>query len=321
MLEILAITFPIYAAILVGFVATRTGVFDKPAMRAFGVFVVKLALPALLFRAVSQRQVGEILNGSYLLAYAAGSLLVAAAGYGWSRRVAGLGPTTSVLYAMGMSCSNSGFIGYPILLITLPAVAGVALALNVIVENVVMIPLLLALVERGRGEGWPWYRLAGQSIARLAANPIIIGVAAGLAVSLLGWKLPAPVERTVNLFAMASSAVSLIVIGGTLAGLPLAGLGRSIRRVLPITAGKLIVHPLAVLAAIHALPLLGMAAFDSSLRMAAVLLAAMPMMSIYPILAQAYGQEDFAATALLATTIASFFTLSGVLWIFKHFPF
>jgi malonate transporter len=315
MLEILAITSPIFITILIGFSATRLGLFDKAAMRVFGMFVVKLALPALLFRALAQRQLGEILNASYLLAYAGGSLLVIALGYAWYRRVAGFGPTVAAFRVMGMSCSNSSFIGYPILLLLLPQVAGVALALNVLVENVLVIPLMLALAERGRGAGGPWYRLVGQSLARLAANPIIIAVAAGLAASLVGWNMPAPVERTVTLFAMSSSALSLFVIGGSLVGLPIGGLGR---QAIPVAAVKLLVHPLAVLGGVVALPLLGLPALDPALRTAAVLMAAMPMMSIYPILAQAYGEEDFAAAALLVTTVASFFTLSCLLWVLQH---
>ncbi|MET0962416.1 MAG: AEC family transporter [Noviherbaspirillum sp.] len=317
MLDILAITSPIYLAILLGFICTRMGVFAKADMRVLGTFVVKLALPALVFNALAQRQIGDILNASYMLAYLGASLVVIGLGYAWGRCVARQGPVTSAFYAMGMMSSNSSFIGYPILLLTLPAVAGVALALNLIVENVIMIPLLLALAERGRGQGGAWYRQVGQSLARLAANPIIIAVAAGLVVSLLQLKLPAPIERTVSLFAMASSALSLFFIGGALVGLPIGGL---VRRALPITFGKLIVHPLLVLAAVLALPVLGLPALDPSLRMAAVLMAAMPMMSIYPILAQTYGQEDFAATALLLTTVASFFTLSGTLWLLQHVP-
>jgi malonate transporter len=317
MLDILSITFPIYAVILFGFVATRMGVFAKADMRVFGTFVIRFALPALVFKALALRPLGEILNVGYMLAYAAGSLAMVGIGYFVSRRLAHQGPTTSTVYVMGISCSNSAFVGYPILLLTFAPVAGVALALNMIVENVLMLPLLLTLAERGRGEGGRWYRLVGQSLARLASNPIIIGVVAGLAASLLGWKMPAPVERTVNLFAMASSGLSLFVIGGALVGLPIGGLGR---RAAPIVVGKLILHPLAVLAAALALPAVGLPALDPELQLAAVMLAAMPMMSIYPILAQAYGHEDFAATALLLTTVASFFTLSGMLWIFQHIP-
>jgi predicted permease len=317
MLDILALTFPIYAVILVGFLATRMEVFAKGDMRVFGTFVVRFALPALVFRALAQRSLGEILNPGYLFAYAAGSLAMVGLGYAISRGLARQSPLTSSVYVMGISCSNSAYIGYPIVLLTLAPVAGVALALNMVVENVIMLPLLISLAERGRGKGGPWYRVLGASLVRLARNPIIIAVFAGLAASLLGVKLPAPVDRAIDLFAVASSGLSLFVIGGSLVGLPLGGLGR---RAAPIAAAKLILHPLAVLLATLAVPVLGMPALDPELQLAAVLLAAMPMMSIYPILAQAYGQEDFAATALLLTTVASFFTLSGLLWIFQHIP-
>ena len=315
MLDILAITGPIYITILIGYLTTRQGIFAKSDMRVFGKYVINLALPALLFNALSQRQIGEILNLSYVVAYLAGSLIVLGLGWLWCRRWAHLNPTTSTFYVMGMSCSNSGFVGYPILLLTFAPVAGVALALNMIIENFVMIPLLLALAEHERNAAGHWYHVVGRSLARLATNPLIIGLVAGTLVSLLGWKLPELLARTVNLFALSSSAISLLVIGGTLVGLPMQGM---VRQITPIAVGKLLVHPLAVFLAISALPLLGLTPMDASLRTGAVLMAAMPMMGIYPILAQAYGQEDFSAAALLVTTVLSFFTLSGLLWVLRQ---
>jgi malonate transporter and related proteins len=317
MLDVLAITGPIYVAILLGFVTTRLGLFSKADMRVFGKFVVNLALPALLFNALSQRRIGEILNGSYLFAYLAGSLAALGVGYFWCRRVARLSPTTSTIYVMGMTCSNSGFVGYPILLLTLASAAGVALALNMMVENLVMIPLLLALAERGRGDAGHWHTALGQALARLAANPMIIGLASGFAFSLLGWTLPEPVARAVNLFAMSSSAISLFVIGGALVGLPMRGMSRE---VVPIAVGKLLLHPIAVLLAVLALPVLGLPALDPTLRTAAVVMAAVPMLGIYPILAQAYDHEGSSAAAMLVTTVASFFTLSGLLWVLTKVP-
>jgi len=133
-------------------------------------------------------------------------------------------------------------------------------------------------------------------------------------VSLSGWKLPAPLVQTVALFANASGALSLFVIGGALVGLPLAGMGQ---RVLPIVLGKLLLHPLLVWGGLAVLAAVGMPPLDPALRTAAVLMAAMPMMGIYPTLAQAYGQEDFAAAATLLATVASFFTISGLLWVMR----
>jgi len=312
MLDVIAITGPIGIAILIGFATTRAGLFERADMRVLGTFVFNLALPALLFNALSQRRLGEILNGGYLLAYLAGSLAVLGIGYFACRRGGRLGPTASAMCAMGMTCANSGFVGYPILLLTIAPVAGVVLALNMIVENLVLIPLLLALAERGKGGSAHWLQEAGKSIARLAANPLILAMAAGIAVSAMGWRLPAPVARVVDLFALSSSAVSLFAIGGMLVGLPLRGTGSA---VVAIAAGKLLLHPLAVLLAVHALPHLGAPALEPSLRWAAVLSAAVPMMGIYPIIAQRYGQEDVGAAAMLVTTVASFFTLSALLWL------
>ena len=76
LLSILAITGPIYIVIALGFLAGRSGLFSRADMRVLGKFVVNFALPALLFTALSQRHVADILNGRYLAAYALGSLAV-----------------------------------------------------------------------------------------------------------------------------------------------------------------------------------------------------------------------------------------------------
>jgi malonate transporter and related proteins len=53
---------------------------------------------------------------------------------------------------------------------------------------------------------------------------------------------------------------------------------------------------------------------DPQLRTAVLLTTAMPIMGIYTILSQRHGHEGVSAAALLATTAASFLTLSGLLW-------
>ncbi len=85
--------------------------------------------------------------------------------------------------------------------------------------------------------------------------------------------------------------------------------------------GKLLLHPLAVLAPVLLLlPWLGWAAVQGDLRSAAVPSAAMPMLGIYSLLAQRHGHEGFTAAALLATTVASFFSISAIPWLMRHTP-
>jgi len=313
--DILGITGPIYLAIFLGYATVRWGLFSATDMRAFGKFVLNLALPAMLFNALAQRPIVDILNAGYALAYLGGSLLVIGIGWFGYRRVARRSPVDSAVRVMGMACSNSGFVGFPILLLTVAPVAGVALALNMVVENVLVIPLLLALAERG--QAGHWLQVVGQSLARLVRNPLIIGLAAGLVVSVSGWHLPSPLARTIDLFAMASGALSLFVIGGALFGLPMRGM---VRQVAPIVVGKLVLLPLAVFLAVQALPVLGLPALDPALRQAAILLAAMPMMGIYPILSMQYGMQALAASALLVATAASFFTINLLLWLLRYLP-
>ena len=317
MLEILAITGPIYITIILGFVTTRLGLFNPADMRVLGKFVINLALPALLFNALAQRPLAEILNGPYLLVYAAGSLLASGLGWLWARRAAGQDGTASAYYAMGMACPNSGFVGYPIGLLTLGPVAGVLLGLNMIVENLLLIPLLVAVAESGLGHGSAWHQVLRQSLRSLLRNPMVQGLLAGLLVSLMGWKLPAPVGRTVTLFAQASGALSLFVIGGALVGLKTQGLRRQVAQ---IAVGKLLLHPLAVLGVLLALEAAGLVAMAPQQRIGVVLTAAMPMLGIYPILAHKHGHEGLAAAALLGTTAASFVSISGLLWLFQQVP-
>ena len=117
--------------------------FTSQEVQTLGKFVVNFALPALILRAVSTQPIGEFANVGYFGAVLIGSLVVFWSGYYWSRRAAGESASASAFSAMGMSCANSGFVGFPVLLIALPDVASKALALNMIIENLVMIPTVL----------------------------------------------------------------------------------------------------------------------------------------------------------------------------------
>ena len=312
-IEILGITGPIYLAIALGYLVTQRGLFTRADMQVFGKFTIQLALPALLFNALSRRSVGEILNWQYLAAYAVATLAVVLGGLFWTRRVQGQPLSLASVVTMGMACSNSGFVGYPVVLLTLGGtVAGVSLALNMVVENLLIIPLLLA-VAGSEGAPGQWRQALVQTFKGLVGNPMIWGIVSGFVVSLLGLQMPEPVSRTINLFSAASGALSLFVIGGSLVGLKPEGLKGAIAQ---IALGKLLVHPLVMLVVL--LWLIPIA--DPALRTAALLTCAMPMMGIYTILAQRFGHGAISAAAMLVSTVLSFFSLSGLLWLLRHYP-
>ena len=74
--------------------------------------------------------------------------------------------------------------------------------------------------------------------------------------------------------------------------------------------GKLLLHLIAVFAIFYLLPF-----DDVKLKQAATINAAMPMMSIYPIFGQRYYMEGICAAALVITTVASFLSISLLIWL------
>ncbi len=307
MLDVLSITLPIFILIALGYVATRFGATSAADVRALGGFVLRFALPALIFKSLAQRPFAEIANGDYLLVYALGSLAAFAVAFAWARAWRPGDLAADAYQALGSSSSNSGFVGYPIALLVVGPPAAVALALCMAVENVIVIPLALTLAESAGHRGKSAPAIFAHILGRLARNPLIIGIALGAAASLSGIKLPTPIFRSVDMLALASGALALFTVGGSLVGLRLGGVVVDAARVV---VGKLALHPLAVFAALTLTPHL-----DPQLRKAMLIYASAPMLGIYPLLGRSYGQEHIGAAALMAATALSFFTVSGLLLI------
>ncbi|RMH83917.1 AEC family transporter [Pseudomonas sp. AOB-7] len=305
MLTVLGITAPIFILIGLGFLSVRGGLLSREQMRGLGVLVINFALPALLLKALTERRLDEVLNWPYLTAYALASLSLFAAGFAVARWWRGQGQSASAILAMGMSVSNSGFIGYPIAVMVLGQTAAVAMALGMLVENLLLIPLALALAEAGAQRGNGGWALLRETGLRLARNPLILAIGLGLLLSLLQIRLPAVPLKVVDMLASASAPVALFVIGGSLYGLKTRGMAADVTQA---ALGKLILHPLALLVAFLLLP-----GVEPQLMVAGLLFASAPMMSIYPILGQRFGLEERCAAALVAATVLAFFSISGLL--------
>lgn len=304
MLEILTITTPIFLLIGLGFLAARSGLMRPEQVRGIGSFVINFALPALMLNALATRPIAEVLNGGYLLAYGGASLAVFALGFAVSRWLRRDSPSGSALSALGMSGSNSGFIGYPVAAMLIGPLAALPMALCMLVECLLVIPLTLILAESER-QGGSAGKLALEIARRLAHNRLLIAILGGLSLSALGVQLPLIILRPIEMLAQAAAPAALFVIGATLYGLRPGGMFAEVAQV---TLGKLVLHPLAVAFAFSLVP-----DVDPQLRIAALLFAAAPMFSVYPLLGQPYGLEQRCAATLVVATALSFLSLSTTL--------
>lgn len=148
MLDILSITAPIFILIGLGYVSVMTRLISRETTRGMGVFVITIALPALIVRGMANKPLADSMDMDFLVAYGLASLLLFAAGLlGW-RRLRGAGMAESSLAGLGMSSANSGFIGMSICAMVLGTEpAARAVAMTILVESMIVIPLAMAIAD------------------------------------------------------------------------------------------------------------------------------------------------------------------------------
>ncbi|TDO98088.1 AEC family transporter [Marinomonas balearica] len=303
---ILTITAPIFFLIFLGYLAVRVKVIPNEALTGMSRLVLYIALPALVFTKLSTTDLASIVDVQYITAYAFGGLASFLITVVLARVILKSNYSDAGVYGMGASMSNSAFIGFPILIQFFDHVPTQAFAMALMVENIILLPVLLTFIESMRGGATKQGLQTLITIAkRVMSNPVICSVFLGVLFSALNLSLPSFMQIGLDMLAQASAPVALIVIGGSLVGISLKG---SVNAISLVVCSKLLVYPLAVF-----LVLLSMPDLSEELKISALIFAAMPMFSTYPIVCGKYGMRSFCSSTLLLTTLVSFFTLSILL--------
>jgi len=183
--------------------------------------------------------------------------------------------------------------------------AAVLLALNMLIENLLVIPAALILAEMGNHQGASVWKTVRQTTLSLIKNPVLLGLLIGICLAVSGIKIPVPLFKAIDMLAEAAGPAALFVIGGALFGLQVKSMASDVAQ---IAIGKLLIHPLAIFIAFYFVP-----GIDPLYIAGALLFAAAPMISIYPLFGQRYGLGGVSAAAMLVATVASFFTLSLII--------
>ncbi|WP_107928295.1 AEC family transporter [Neisseria animaloris] len=307
MFSILTITAPVFIIMGMGYFAMRFNFFTPVQINGMGKFIIHIGMPMLVFSAIATRPIAEVLNPAYMYGYALASLLAFTAGWLLSLK-RGHDKVLAVLNGVGTGMSNTGFIGYPLLLMAIGAPAGVFFAMNALIENVLVVPLMFILIDFAKSDNAHIGRTLWQIFKNLMKNPIFIGLLIALVFAVGGIPVPAVLEKVSSMLASAASPLALFVIGAGLYGLEIRG---SLKDIAVVTAGKLLMFPLLV---VFCLWLFGA---DRDTVFTGALLASAPMASMYALFGHKYGFERQTAAAALFTTIVSFFSVSLVLLLWR----
>lgn len=308
MTDVLSITAPIFIIIGFGYLAVKSALMPQEAMPLLGRFVLYFTLPALIFGTLSKMRVNEVIQPDFLAIYAIGSVSALLGGIILNRLIFKVGLSEASVRSMGMSASNSAFIGYPVLLQVFGSAPTQPFTMALMVENILILPLALILIEYGSRDtasGESMLRVWQRIFGRILRSPLIIAITAGLVWASLQLPTPAALDRSLEMLAMASVGTALFVIGGSLVG---TRVNDSLGSISLVATGKLLLHPLLML-----LLVMIWRDFDPQLEQAVILAAAMPMLSVFPIIGGHYGYGRQCAGMLLVTTALSFITLTLIL--------
>lgn len=298
------IVLPVFALIVAGWLTQRLGVLGPHATVELNRFVVYLALPALLFEVVANAHWRDLWQPGFIVAYGIACAVTFALAF--VPRLRGPQPLANgTIDGLGASYSNTGYLGFPLVLAALGTAAAPLLATATIITACVMFAIAIILIEVGQQDSTRWPQLVKRVGRSLIGNPLVIAPLLGAIFPLSGLEVPTPFGTFVKLLAGAASPCALVALG-----LFLAGRRKTVRGgwgiVALLVVLKLIVQPAVTWA-------IARFAFDLAPlpTHTAVLIAALPTGTGPFMLAEFYRRDaDITAKAILVSTTLSILTIS-----------
>lgn len=294
---------PIALLVGAGLLARATGVLREGDARVLNVYVYWFALPALFVANISEMGI-ERGNARFVVACVL-PVLGAAAVLAALSQVFGLARRTFVLLAVSTVFGSLAFFGIPFVMFAFPGAEAERLAaLAAASISLAAVAVTISLLEYARLES-PGL-LAGARVvgSRLARNPLVLSIAAGVALSASGARLPPPIERPLHMLGTTTATVSFFMLGAFLYGRRYVNLGAAAGLALL----RLVLLPLGALAVAD---LAGLAGLE---RTTAVLMNGMPVAVSLLVLSERYDfHPETIASLVLLSSIGGAITLN--LWL------
>lgn len=305
---------PVFGIVLVGYLAGHFNVLGIESAAALNRFVYFFALPSLLFVFTARAPIDKILNWPFIAAFASGALVTCAISVLAGRLWFGHQASMLAVQALTAVFANTAYMGIPLFLTAFGPEGALPAIIATVVASTLVIGGTIAVLEAGRAIGPSPWQVVVQVAGTLVRNPLLAAPFLGIAVSLLGFRLPKSIGNLFDLLAASAGPAALFALGLSLVGRTLRG---NIGEVGWLAVLKLVVHP-----AITYVLVTRVFVMDPVWAKAAILLAAMPAGALVFVIAQQYDvYVQRASAAIIVTTVISVATISlllvwlGVDWV------
>lgn len=305
MLNNLLIVLPIFALILTGWTARKSGALGPNATREVNRLVVYLALPAVLFDIVAKAKMTDLWEPGFIAAFTIGCFIVFIGTLCW-RVSTGHHLADSAIDGLNASYANTGFVGFPLVLSLVGDTGMAPTLIATIVTVCVLFAIAIVLIEAGLQTEARRRDIVAKTLFSLVKNPLLVAPALGGLVMVSGGHLPEPIHVFMKLLGGAASPCALIALGLFLAGNSAHAVPARQSTAAILVGLKLIAQPLITW--IIAAPVLHL---PPEMTKVAVLLAALPTGTGSFMLAEFYDREAaLTGRVVLATTVCSIATIS-----------
>lgn len=277
---------------LLGYIIRKTGIITPATRGSFNLFLINITLPAMILHSfLGEVSFDHLTQSGIILAVSAASCLLA-----WligcvlwkGQPISRKGPLI-----FGTMFSNAGNAGLPVVQLVFGDVGVFFASIFLIPVRILMWTLGVGLFLPDKQEG-RW--------RKLLLNPSIIVVFLGLGLMMTGLKLPGVLGDAVKRVGDITSPLSMILIGTTLAEMPLRQM--LCKEAFTMSILRLVVLPLitlAVLILLRADPLVAGVVF---------VLSAMPVATNTVVLSERYGMDyHMAGRCVLLSTLLSLITV------------
>jgi malonate transporter len=203
---------PIFALILTGFICGYFAVFDKTATDNLNRFAIYLALPSLMFVAMSKITPDQVRQFGFIGAFFGGSSITFAVAFAISR-ARGRRVANASIEGLDAGYSNVGFMGIPMCLLVFGPESAPASIIATLFTACILFLFAFVVVEVDLKKGNSFWSTGTKVAKALLTSPLLIAPAAGLCIGLSGIKVPGPFESFTTLLGGAASPVALVCIG------------------------------------------------------------------------------------------------------------
>ena len=289
----LALASPLFALVALGFGLMRWGGWPKSVSEAMTRYVFAVALPAMLFRLMSDFSKLPAVDARLLIAFFGSCLIVFGIGRLLAWRLFRLDGVAQSVFALGGIFSNNVLLGIPLAKATLGEAALPSVALVLVFNSLILWTLVTVSVEWARHGSFSVAGLA-KTVKAVATNPIVASIVSGTLFGLAGLGVPALLDAPLAMLGSSAAPLSLVALG---MGLAEYGIRAGWQQSAAICVLKLLVQPFVVwLLAL----LLGLPRLETQV---VVLLAALPVgANVYLMSRQFKTLEGPVAAALVITT-------------------